>query len=83
MVLVVLVASAVFGDPGGHGSDEVRSSSSSSSSRVEQGRATTEQSGRQHKSLSSHPPAFDQVHTTNLEIFNTYRPTYRYGAIGP
>ena len=76
MVLVVLVASAVFGDPGGHGSDEVRSSSSSS--RVEQGRATTEQSGRQHKSLSSHPPAFDQVHTTNLEIFNTY---HRYRSI--
>ena len=68
---MVLVASAVFGDPGGHGSDEVRSSSSS---RGEQGRATTEQSGRQHKSLSSHPPAFDQVHTTNLEIFNTYLP---------
>ena len=76
---MVLVASAVFGDPGGHGSEEVRSSSSSS--RGEQGRATTEQSGRQHKSLSSHPPAFDQVHTTNLEIFNTYRPTYRYRTI--
>ena len=74
---MVLVASAVFGDPGGHGSDEVRSSSS----RGEQGRATTEQSGRQHKSLSSHPPAFDQVHTTKLEIFNTYRPTYRYRSI--
>ena len=63
MVLVVLVASAVFGEPGGHGSEEVRSG-------VEQGRGTTEQSGRQHKSLSSHPPAFDQVHTGNLQIFS-------------
>ena len=54
-VLVVLVASVAFGDPGGHGSDEVLR-------RVEQGRGTTEQSGRQHKSLSSHPPAFDQVY---------------------
>ena len=54
-VVVVLVASVVFGDAGGHGSEGV-------SRRGEQGRGTTEQSGRQHKSLSSHPPAFDQVH---------------------
>ena len=56
MLLVVLVASVVFGEPGGgHGSEEVR--------RTDQqgGRLTTEQSGRQHKSLSSHTPAFDQV----------------------
>ena len=65
---MVLVASVVFGDPGGHGSDEVRSSSSSSS-RVEQGRGTTEQSSRQHKSLSSHPPAFDQVLLISMYLF--------------
>ena len=61
-MLVVLVASVAFGDPGGHGSDEVLR-------RVEQGRGTTEQSGRQHKSLSSHPPAFDQVNTHKKAVF--------------
>jgi len=71
LVLVVLVASAVFGDPGGHGSDEVRSSSS----RGEQGRATTEQSGRQHKSLSSHPPAFDQNHVSDAGLGH-YKPAH-------
>ena len=64
-ILVVLVASVVFGDPGGHGSEEVRRS------RGEEGlRGTTEQSGRQHKSLSSHPPAFDQVHRQAIQKYS-------------
>ena len=61
---MVLVASVVFGDPGGHGSEEVRR-------RGEEGlRGTTEQSGRQHKSLSSHPPAFDQVHRQAIQKYS-------------
>ena len=66
MVLVALVASVVFGDPGGHGSEE----GVVSSIRGEhQGRGTTEQSSRQHKSLSSHPPAFDQVLLISMYLF--------------
>ena len=63
---MALVASVVFGDPGGHGSEE----GVVSSIRGEhQGRGTTEQSSRQHKSLSSHPPAFDQVLLISMYLF--------------
>ena len=65
-LVLVLVASVVFGDPGGHGSEEgVRSSVRGE----HQGRGTTEQSSRQHKSLSSHPPAFDQVLLISMYLF--------------
>ena len=58
VVAVALVASVVVGDPGGAhgGSDGVRGG-------LEHGRVATEVVGRQHKSLSSNTPTFDQVVT--------------------
>ena len=58
LVAVALVASVVVGDPGGAhgGSDGVRGG-------LEHGRVATEVVGRQHKSLSSNAPSFDQVVT--------------------
>ena len=58
VVAVALVASVVVGDPGGAhgGSDGVRGG-------VEHGRVAPEVAGRQHKSLSSNAPSFDQVVT--------------------